>query len=183
MLDGKGKMTATGQLGDVMQESAQGGAHLHPFALASSWTGEGLLQERRHSRSRAGGSDSKGRALCGHHTGYGACECPDEDQGTPRCCHDWRDHAAWKGASDRWTQRRSFLRHTVQGSSRRSCPEDNRKDLADLPELLTSTMKLHFVEESGSGAEAGAGREASRSSRRRHLTLWCHRAQSRYRSQ
>jgi ATP-dependent Lon protease len=26
-------------------------------------------------------------------------------------------------------------------------PEDNRKDLADLPELLKTSMKLHFVEE------------------------------------
>ena len=26
-------------------------------------------------------------------------------------------------------------------------PEENRKDLADLPELLKTSMKLHFVEE------------------------------------
>ena len=26
-------------------------------------------------------------------------------------------------------------------------PEDNKKDLADLPELLKTSMKLHFVEE------------------------------------
>jgi len=26
-------------------------------------------------------------------------------------------------------------------------PEENRKDMADLPELLKSSMKLHFVEE------------------------------------
>ena len=26
-------------------------------------------------------------------------------------------------------------------------PEENRKDMADLPELIKSAMKLHFVEE------------------------------------
>ena len=34
----------------------------------------------------------------------------------------------------------------AQASSRRSCREENRRDLADLPDLIKNEMKLHLVE-------------------------------------
>ena len=69
VLDGKGKMTATGQLGDVMQESAQAAltyirSRSHQLGLA-----QGFLSQRRHPRACAGGRDSEGWAVGGHYAG------------------------------------------------------------------------------------------------------------------
>ena len=41
-------------------------------------------------------------------------------------------------------------------------PEDNRKDMADMPELLKTEMKLHFVEQMDEVLQIRAGREAAR---------------------
>ena len=52
VLDGKGKMTATGQLGDVMQESAQAAlSYIRSRGSSSRPATKDFYRNRRHSRA------------------------------------------------------------------------------------------------------------------------------------
>ena len=146
VLDGKGKMTATGQLGDVMQESAQA-------ALS-------------YIRSRAGqlglAKDFYRNVDIHVHVPEGAIPKDGPSAGITLA-------TALASALTKIKVRRDIamtgeitLRGKVlpigglnekllaaqrAGIFEAILPEENRKDLPDLPELLKSSMKLHFVEE------------------------------------
>ncbi len=146
VLDGKGKMTATGQLGDVMQESAQA-------ALS-------------YIRSRArhlGLAKDFYRNLDIHvHVPEGAIPKDGPSAGITLA-------TALASALTKIKVRRDIamtgeitlrgkvlaiggLKEKLLAAHRAGIfeailPEDNRRDYADLPELLKSSMKLHFVEQ------------------------------------
>ena len=73
-MPGKGKLTLTGQLGDVMKESAAGGAVLRPRPRPSSGSGlaEDFFDEARHPHPRPGRRDAQGRALGRRRDGHRA---------------------------------------------------------------------------------------------------------------
>jgi ATP-dependent Lon protease len=146
VLDGKGKMTATGQLGDVMQESAQA-------ALS-------------YIRSRArhlGLAKDFYRNLDIHvHVPEGAIPKDGPSAGITLA-------TALASALTKIKVRRDIamtgeitlrgkvlaiggLKEKLLAAHRAGIfeailPADNRRDYADLPELLKSSMKLHFVEQ------------------------------------
>jgi ATP-dependent Lon protease len=146
VLDGKGKMTATGQLGDVMQESAQ---------AALSYI---------RSRARQLGLERDFyRHLDIHvHVPEGAIPKDGPSAGITLA-------TALASALTKIKVRRDIamtgeitlrgkvlpiggLKEKLLAAHRAGIfeailPEDNRRDFADLPELLKSTMKLHFVEQ------------------------------------
>ena len=68
---GQGRLTVTGQLGDVMQESAHAALSWVRSHAASTRRGSGLVLGARHPRARAGRRGAKGRAVCGHHHRHG----------------------------------------------------------------------------------------------------------------
>ena len=101
MMPGKGKMTVTGNLRDVMKESIQAanayvrsrvGRLRHP-AVA--------VREEGHPRARAGGRDAEGRSVCRRRHGDGHHLGDDRHPGAQGCGHDRRDHAARPRAADR----------------------------------------------------------------------------------
>ena len=98
---GKGRLTITGQLGDVMQESAQAAlswvrAHAEQLGLDPD-----LVPGARHPPARSGRRGPEGRALRRDHDG----DCDRVARPQParlrRRRHDRRDHAHRPGAPDR----------------------------------------------------------------------------------
>jgi ATP-dependent Lon protease len=146
ILDGKGKLTTTGQLGDVMQESAQ---------AALSYI---------RSRARQLGLERDFyRHLDIHvHVPEGAIPKDGPSAGITLA-------TALASALTKIKVRRDIamtgeitlrgkvlaiggLKEKLLAAHRAGIfeailPEDNRRDFADLPELLKSSMKLHFVEQ------------------------------------
>ena len=146
VLDGKGKMTATGQLGDVMKESAEA-------ALS-------------YIRSRAGHLGLKRdfyRNIDIHvHVPEGATPKDGPSAGITIATALASALTQIKVRRDIAMTGEITLRGKVlpigglkekllaahrAGIFEAILPEANRKDLADLPDLLKSSMKLHFVQE------------------------------------
>ena len=68
-MKGKGRLTLTGQLGDVMKESAQAALSFARTRARVVRNQGRLLREPRHPRPRARGRDPEGRSVGGHHDG------------------------------------------------------------------------------------------------------------------
>ena len=69
LMAGKGKLTLTGKLGDVMQESAQAALSYVRSKAAELNLRRGLPLEDRHPRARARGRHPEGRPVGRHHDG------------------------------------------------------------------------------------------------------------------
>ncbi|MBB5066712.1 endopeptidase La [Granulicella mallensis] len=146
VLDGKGKMTATGQLGDVMQESAQA-----------------ALTYIRSRSQHLGLPRDFYRSIDIHvHVPEGAIPKDGPSAGITLA-------TALASALTKIAVRRDIamtgeitlrgkvlpiggLKEKLLAAHRAGIfeailPADNRKDLADFPELIKSTMKLHWVEQ------------------------------------
>ena len=78
-----------------------GGAELYPRQGAGAGIEPRVLSQRGPASACAGGRDSQGRPLGGHHHGDGAGQRAGQDSGAARHCHDRRDYAARQGAADR----------------------------------------------------------------------------------
>ncbi len=71
VMKGKGRLTMTGQLGDVMKESAQAALSWTRAHARSLGLERGGVRRQRRARARARGRDPEGRALGGRHDGDG----------------------------------------------------------------------------------------------------------------
>jgi ATP-dependent Lon protease len=146
VLDGKGKLTTTGQLGDVMQESAQA-------ALS-------YIRSRSHQLGL--GKDFYRNLDIHVHVPEGAIPKDGPSAGITLATGLASALTGIKVRRDIAMTGEITLRGKVlpigglkekllaahrAGIFEAILPEENRKDLADLPELLKTTMKLHFVED------------------------------------
>jgi len=146
VLDGKGKLTATGQLGDVMQESAQAAlsyirSRAHHLGLAKDFYRNVDIHVHVPEGAIPKDGPSAGITLA---TGLASALTKIKVR---------RDIAMTGEITLRGKVlpigglKEKLLAAHRAGIFEAILPEDNRKDYADLPELLKSTMKLHFVEQ------------------------------------
>ena len=104
IMPGKGRMTVTGNLRDVMKEFDLGGGGLRALARGRLRHRTAVVRQARHPRPRAGRRDAEGWTVGGRRHGHGDRLGDDRHPGAPRSRHDWRDHAARPRVADRRSQ-------------------------------------------------------------------------------
>ena len=87
LMEGRGQPLLTGQLGDVMKESAQAACQLCPLVGHAAGRGPAALREAGHPHPRARGRDPEGRPLGGRDDGDRADLGADP---AARCAARWR---------------------------------------------------------------------------------------------
>jgi ATP-dependent Lon protease len=146
VLDGKGKMTATGQLGDVMQESAQAAltyirSRSHHLGLPRDFYRSIDIHVHVPEGAIPKDGPSAGITLA---TALASALTKIEVR---------RDIAMTGEITLRGKVlpigglKEKLLAAHRAGIFEAILPADNRKDLADLPELIKTDMKLHWVEQ------------------------------------
>ena len=143
---GTGSLTLTGQLGDVMKESARAAlswlrAHADDLRHRS-----GLLQERRDARPRAGRRDPEGRTVGRRDDGDGAGVGADRPAGARRPRDDRRDHAVRAACCRSAASRRRCSRRGALGIHEVILPKQNAKNInEDLTPELREGLTVHLV--------------------------------------
>ena len=129
-MEGKGDLILTGQLGDVMQESARAAISYARSRAAELGIEPGFFDKRNDPHPRPGRRDPEGRPLGRDHDGDRADLGPDRPPGPQGRGDDRRDHAARQGAADRRPARedagRAPRRHQdlrpAEAATPRTCP-------------------------------------------------------------
>jgi ATP-dependent Lon protease len=146
ILDGKGKLTTTGQLGDVMQESAQ--AALSYIRSRSQYLG--LSKEfYRHVDIHVHvpeGAIPKDGPSAGITLATGLASALTRIKVRRDIAMTGEITLRGKVLAIGGLKEKLLAAHRA-GIFEVIVPADNRKDLADFPELLKTEMKLHFVEQ------------------------------------
>ncbi len=146
VLDGKGKMTATGQLGDVMKESVE--AALSYTRSRASHLGLARDFYRNidiHVHVPEGATPKDGPSA-GITIATGLASALTKIKVRRDIAMTGEITLRGKVLAIGGLKEKLLAAHRA-GVFEAILPAANRKDLADLPELLKNTMKLHFVEE------------------------------------
>ena len=159
MMPGKGRMTVTGNLKDVMKESISAAASYvrsqsHRFRRRAA-----ALRQARRPRARAGRRDAQGRSVRrrgdGHRDRFGV----HRHSGQGRCRDDRRDHAARQGSADRRPEGEA-----ARGTSRRhqegADPRGQRQGSGGDPGEREERDGDHPGQPGRRGAEARSGADA-----------------------
>ncbi len=146
ILDGKGKLTTTGQLGDVMQESAQ--AALSYIRSRAQHLGLGREFYRHvdiHVHVPEGAIPKDGPSA-GITLATGLASALTKIKVRRGIAMTGEVTLRGKVLAIGGLKEKLLAAHRA-GIFEVIVPEDNRKDMAEMPELLKTEMKLHFVEQ------------------------------------
>jgi ATP-dependent Lon protease len=144
VLDGKGKLTATGQLGEVMQESAQ--AALSYIRSRAQHLGLGKEFYRHvdiHVHVPEGAIPKDGPSA-GITLATGLASALTKIKVRRDIAMTGEITLRGKVLAIGGLKEKLLAAHRA-GIFEVIVPEDNRKDMADMPELLKTEMKMHFV--------------------------------------
>ena len=146
LMTGKGSLTLTGKLGDVMQESAQAAMSWVRSRSDDFGPPEGLPPQARRAHPRARGRHPQGRPLGGHHHRDGA------RLGALASVPVRRDVAMTGEITLRGkvlpiggVKEKLLAAHRI-GVTTIILPRENEKDLADIPKVVLDTMTVELVE-------------------------------------
>jgi ATP-dependent Lon protease len=146
VLDGKGKLTTTGQLGEVMQESAQ--AALSYIRSRAQHLGLGREFYRHvdiHVHVPEGAIPKDGPSA-GITLATGLASALTKIKVRRDIAMTGEITLRGKVLPIGGLKEKLLAAHRA-GIFEVIAPEDNRKDMADMPELLKTEMKMHFVEQ------------------------------------
>ncbi len=146
VLDGKGKLTTTGQLGDVMQESAQAAlSYIRSRARHLGLARDFYRNVDIHVHVPEGAIPKDGPSA-GITMATGLASALTKIKVRRDIAMTGEITLRGKVLPIGGLKEKLLAAHRA-GIFEAILPEDNRKDLADLPELIKSSMKLHFVKE------------------------------------
>jgi ATP-dependent Lon protease len=146
VLDGKGKLTTTGQLGDVMQESAQAAlSYIRSRAQHLGLSREFYRHVDIHVHVPEGAIPKDGPSA-GITLATGLASALTKIKVRRDIAMTGEITLRGKVLAIGGLKEKLLAAHRA-GIFEVIVPEDNRKDLADFPELLKTEMKLHFVEQ------------------------------------
>ena len=146
VLDGKGKMTATGQLGDVMKESAEAALSYTRSRAAHLGLARDFYRNVDIHVHVPEGAIPKDGPSAGITIATGLASALTKIKVRRDIAMTGEITLRGKVLAIGGLKEKLLAAHRA-GVFEAILPEANRKDLADLPELLKSSMKLHFVEE------------------------------------
>ena len=146
VLDGKGKLTATGQLGDVMKESAEAALSYTRSRAAHLGLSRDFYRNVDIHVHVPEGATPKDGPSAGITIATGLASALTKIKVRRDIAMTGEITLRGKVLPIGGLKEKLLAAHRA-GVFEAVLPEGNRKDLADLPELLKSTMKLHFVSE------------------------------------
>gem|GEM_PF-1289634 len=144
VMKGKGGLTLTGQLGDVMKESAQAALSYIRSRADDLGVDPGFVSQYDLHVHVPAGATPKGRPLGGRYADHGPHLRPERTACARRPVHDRRDHPARPGAACGRHQGK-ILAGVARGLKHVVIPHQNVKDLEDVPKELLKRITVHPV--------------------------------------
>ena len=141
-MHGKGKLQLTGQLGEVMKESAQAALSFVRVARQAAARPGGLPREQRHPHSHPDRRRPQGRPERGRDDDDGARIAADRHARPSRRRDDRRDHPARQGARRSAAIKEKVLAAHRAGIKRVILPERCVADLDEVPQEVRDDLEF-----------------------------------------